>query len=153
MSASLHAVLTQLSTAMQQVASELNAPAGFVAVVDARSMHVINMRHGCRVGGRVLAAMGRSLHRRLEGSVARLPGDQYVVVRAGSHDIAAVRDEIERATHVWVVVRPWRFLRASGSVGIATWHDDQSRGDVIRRAALHRQGLAAIREPLAGNDT
>jgi GGDEF domain-containing protein len=135
----LHTVLTQLSMAMQQVAGELNAPAGYVAVVDARSMRVINRRHGRGGGDRVLAAMGRSLRRHLEGSVARLPGDQYVVVRSGSHDLAAVRDEIERATHVWVVARPWRLLRASGSVGIATWHDDQSRGDVIRRAALHRE--------------
>ena len=138
MSPPLHTVLTQLSRAMQQVASELSAPTGYVAVVDARSMRVINRCYGRGVGGRVLAAMGRSLERQLEGSVARLPGDQYVVVRAGRHDVAAVRDEIERATHVWVVVRPWRFLRASGSVGVATWHDDQSRGDVIRRAALDR---------------
>jgi diguanylate cyclase (GGDEF)-like protein len=114
------------------------ADEGVVLALDIAGMGRINARYGCPVGDRLLAAVEAALRQQFggRGCVARLPGDQFVVVlphrTATEHAIAAARQAVARVQ----VSRRWRrrtVVRAH--VGAAYWNDDISRRTVLRTAS------------------
>lgn len=132
----------QLAIALKDLSPNLEAPQGVVVVVDVRSLGGINVRYGRNTGDRVLAALDRSLRRRLLHRVARLPGDQFLVVHGGSADIPDVRRQVERATRVVVLVRPWRPVWARVHLGVASWHDAETAYEAVLKAAQECQRAA-----------
>jgi GGDEF domain-containing protein len=117
---------------------------GTVVVLDLVSMHGINERHGVTAGDRLLEAIAVSLRSvREQAVVARLAGDQFIVVVPGDTRSAAVEEAVlvaVRRTRVrggW-----WRAVRTTARTGRAEWHDEVGRHTVVAAAGV---ALAAAR--------
>lgn len=84
----------------------VDAHALIAAFIDLDGFKTINDRHGHDIGDRFLAAMGERLRGALrsEDFVARIGGDEFIVLSAAPRDaldaaIASLRQRLEAATH------------------------------------------------------
>lgn len=125
------------------------ADRGVVAILDIRRLSVVNAKHGRAAGDRVLVAVEKSLRRGITsgGCVARLPGDQFIVVEPWVDDAKRAERALLRASRVWVPVIRGAVTRASAAIGVATWNDDRSRGHVVLAAASRLDGQASRDDP------
>jgi diguanylate cyclase (GGDEF)-like protein len=122
------------------------ADEGVVLVLDIAGMGHINAHHGFAVGDRLLADIEAALRQQFRGRgcVARLPGDQFVVVlphqTAMEHAIVSARQAVGRV-HLRGRWRRKTVVRAH--VGAAHWNDDISRRRVLRTASARLKSTPA----------
>ena len=115
------------------------AEAGLVVLVDIVAMRGVNARHGVATGDRLLAAVDDSLCARFLGAgvVARLAGDQFVVVIPGEAQIEPVVEWVRDAVARTRVRGRWgRAIVVEANVGAATWNDQDSRHTALAAAGV-----------------
>ena len=116
------------------------AQTGLVIVLDIAGMGNVNSRHGVRTGDRLLGVVEDSLRNQMRGTgkVARLAGDQFVVVVPGLVLPDRVVSSLVRTVVQARVRGRWgRSVSVTARLGTATWHDEASR-----RAAISAAGEA-----------
>lgn len=129
--------------AAQRTAGELlartvaAAEVGVVVVIDIDSMGAVNARHGTGVGDRLLHAVEAGLRGELRGfgEVARMAGDQFVVVVPGRSSGSEVVADVLRAVRGSGIRSRWgRPVRVTACAGFARWGQNQDPGTVLAAA-------------------
>jgi diguanylate cyclase (GGDEF)-like protein len=111
------------------------SPVGCVAVLDVTGMHSVNDVHGRTVGDRLLHAVEAALVKHLRrATVARLAGDQFVIVMPGVTNQRVGQDVRRAVERAWVLGRWGRPVRTSARVGAAVWSDEVGRRTVLAEA-------------------
>jgi diguanylate cyclase (GGDEF)-like protein len=136
--AQAHAALVEAAEMIAPALAE--AETGVVVVLDMAGMGDVNVRHGVPTGDRLLGAVEETLRARLSGTgqVARLAGDQFLVLVTGTPSaeslVASILNTVARTR---VRDRWGRSVRLRTRVGVATWRDEAGR-----RAAISTAGDA-----------
>jgi diguanylate cyclase (GGDEF)-like protein len=146
--AQAHGALRKAATIVAPALAE--AQTGLVVILDVAGMGRVNAHHGVATGDRLLRAVEDSLRCSLigTGQVARLAGDQFLVVLPGAVSVDSAVGSILRAiTRARVRGRWGRSVRVTAGVGAAAWHDAASRRTVISAAGralskTNRRGAA-----------
>lgn len=116
------------------------AEKGIMVILDIAGMGKVNARHGIATGDRLLRNVEASLRTALDGTgqVARLAGDQYLVIIPGEASADRAVDCIHGAMKLAKVRGRWGLpVRVRANMGAAIWQPG-----VPPRAALHAAGRA-----------
>lgn len=116
-----------------------------VAMVDIDYFKAINDRHGHLGGDAALRAFAAATQRELRttDTLARWGGEEFLIV-FGADDTAVAATAAERlrccAAELEIIMPEGGSARLTVSVGLASWHDDESIGELLDRAdrALYR---------------
>lgn len=103
------------------------AETGIMMVLDIAGMGKVNARHGIAIGDRLLHAVEASLRTTLDrtGEVARLAGDQYLVVLPGATSQHGAVDCIRDAMKLAKVRGRWgQPVRVRAHIGVAVWQPE-----------------------------
>lgn len=139
--------------AAQRTAGELlartvaAAEVGVVVVIDIDSMGVVNARYGTGVGDRLLHAVEADLRGELRelGEVARMAGDQFIVVVPGRPLGSEVVAEVLRAVRgAGIRSRSGRPIRVTACAGFARWGQGQDPGTVLAAAGAELSFAKAL---------
>lgn len=133
--AQAHAALVEAAEMIAPALAE--AETGVVVVLDMAGMGYVNARHGVTTGDRLLGAVEATLRARLSrtGQVARLAGDQFLVLVTGTASAESLVASILNAVARTRVHDRWgRSVRLTARVGVATWRDEVSRRTAISTA-------------------
>lgn len=122
------------------------AETGLMVILDIGGMGRVNVRYGVPTGDLLLHAVEASLRSTLGGTgeVARLAGDQFLVVIPGEASaecaVGPISDAVKLAR---VRVRWGRSVRVRANIGTAVWHDK-----FPPHAALRAAGEALSKVPI-----
>ena len=114
------------------------ADEGLVLMLDIVGMGRINARHGFLIGDELLADIELMLRQQfgVDGCVARLPGDQFIIVlphvTTRQPAILSARQAVGRVS---LQESRWRKAVMDAHVGAAMWSDAASRRQVVRIAS------------------
>ncbi len=116
-----------------------------VAMVDIDYFKAINDRHGHLGGDAALRAFAAATQRELRttDTLARWGGEEFLIV-FGADDTAVAATAAERlrccAAELKIIMPEGGSARLTVSVGLASWNDDESIGELLDRAdrALYR---------------
>lgn len=125
MYAQAHGALLHAAIVFGPVLAE--AETGIVVILDISGLSSVNARHGVSVGNQLLQAIATSLRATLggTGAVARLAGDQFLVVVPGMSSVERVSDSVCEAVLQASVRGRWgRPVRVRTHIGTATWNEE-----------------------------
>jgi diguanylate cyclase (GGDEF)-like protein len=128
-------------------------PEACIAMVDIDHLKAVNTRHGHHVGDRMIAAAGTTMRVWAQVSrahVARLAGDEFLIVLPDTTDTATAQRQIDDLLD-WLS-QPIQIdgveLTLSATAGISTRsgsdEQDRARAGLALRTAKRRRGIALV---------
>lgn len=128
---------TLLVDRLREAFTELDTPA--VLLLDVDGMEAVNENLGYAYGDELLMELASRLHHEAAptDTVARLAGDQFVVVRRGA-PTAELRELADRLLHAFDEPVPLadQQVTAAASIGIAVADIEDSPNSVLRKAGI-----------------
>jgi two-component system cell cycle response regulator len=115
-----------------------------LAICDADAFKKVNDVHGHQAGDEVLSGLVRVLSGAIRGSdvLCRFGGDEFVVLATGlvGPDVEALFERLRHAVAASPIATEAGDLPITISVGVATWRDADTEGQLLTRAdaALYR---------------